>query len=53
MLAHTPFSATEVARISMEIAADVCVYTNRRITIASIKKGEEATVTPTGDGGLA
>ncbi|MDP6347336.1 MAG: ATP-dependent protease subunit HslV [Dehalococcoidia bacterium] len=53
LLAHTPFSATEVARISMEIAADVCVYTNRRITIASIKKGEEATVTPTGDGGLA
>jgi len=53
LLAHTPFPATEVARISMEIAADVCVYTNRRITIASIKKGEEATVTPTGDGGLA
>ncbi|MDP6101282.1 MAG: ATP-dependent protease subunit HslV [Dehalococcoidia bacterium] len=53
LLAHTSFSATEVARISMEIAADVCVYTNRYITIASINKGGEATVIPAGDGGLA
>lgn len=51
LLAHTSFPAPEVARISMEIAADICIFTNRHISVASIKRGQEATVASAGGSG--
>lgn len=33
---HTSMSAPEIARIAMEIAADLCIYTNRHITIETL-----------------
>lgn len=33
LLAHTSLGATEIVRQSLEIAADLCIYTNRHITI--------------------
>ena len=33
LLAHTSLSAVEIVRESMGIAADLCIYTNRHITI--------------------
>ena len=32
-----PFSAEEIVRKSLDIAADICVYTNRNVTIESLK----------------
>jgi len=39
LLKYTDLPAGEIARISMEIAADICIYTNRYITVVSL--GEE------------
>jgi len=36
LLANTELSADEVARKSLEIAADICVYTNRNIVLESL-----------------
>ena len=36
LLRYSDLSAQEIARISMEIAADLCVFTNRNITILSL-----------------
>ncbi|MBI2957578.1 MAG: ATP-dependent protease subunit HslV [Chloroflexi bacterium] len=33
---HTGMSAVDIARIGMGIAADLCIYTNRRISILAI-----------------
>jgi ATP-dependent HslUV protease subunit HslV len=38
MLKHCEMSAVEIARSSMEIAADICVFTNREIILEEIKK---------------
>lgn len=35
---NTDLSATEIARKAMEIAADICVYTNNNITLESQEK---------------
>ena len=32
-----PLDAEEIARRAMAIAADICVYTNRNVTIESLK----------------
>lgn len=37
LLEHTSMSAPEVARAAMEIAADVCIYTNRNIDLIELK----------------
>ena len=36
LMQHTNLSATEVAQAALEIAADLCIYTNRNITHYSI-----------------
>lgn len=36
LLNNTQLSAVEIARISMEIAADICIYTNRNISLVSL-----------------
>jgi len=36
LMQHTNLSATEVAQAALEIAADLCIYTNRSITLYSI-----------------
>lgn len=36
LLAHTGLPAADVARIAMEIAADLCIYTNRNITVETL-----------------
>jgi ATP-dependent HslUV protease subunit HslV len=51
LLAHSSLPAPEVARISMKIAADICIYTNSHITVVSLKRGAEATLDSAGDGG--
>lgn len=40
LLKHSPLPASEVARTAMEIAADLCIFTNRNITVVTLKKGE-------------
>jgi ATP-dependent HslUV protease subunit HslV len=35
-LADGPFSAEEIVRKSLDIAADICVYTNRSITVETL-----------------
>ena len=42
LLQHSVLSAVEIARISMEIAADLCVYTNRNITLVSLGEGDSS-----------
>jgi ATP-dependent HslUV protease subunit HslV len=36
LVAHTKLSAAEIVRASLEIAADICVYTNRNIVIEEL-----------------
>ncbi len=36
LMQHTNLSATEIAQAALEIAADLCIYTNRSITLYSI-----------------
>src|SRR6188508_657154 len=36
-LADGPLSAEEIVRKSLDIAADICVYTNRNVTIETLK----------------
>jgi ATP-dependent HslUV protease, peptidase subunit HslV len=44
LLLHTELDAEQVARTSLEIAADLCIYTNDNITLYQIKdEGSEAT----------
>jgi ATP-dependent HslUV protease subunit HslV len=40
LLSYSSLSAREIARISMEIAADLCIYTNRSITVVSLGEAE-------------
>ena len=42
LLEHSALSAVEIARTSMEIAADLCVYTNRNITLVSLGEGSSS-----------
>jgi ATP-dependent HslUV protease subunit HslV len=45
LLDHTDMSAEEVARTALQIAADLCIYTNSNITLYSIQgDGEQAPV---------
>ncbi len=36
LLAHTAMSAPDIARTAMEIAADLCIYTNRQIMVETM-----------------
>jgi ATP-dependent HslUV protease subunit HslV len=36
LLRHSDLSAPEIARISMEIAANICIYTNDQITVITL-----------------
>ncbi len=36
LLQHSDLPAAEIARISMEIAADICIYTNQHISLVSL-----------------
>jgi len=36
LLRHSDLSAAEIARTSMEIAANICIYTNDQITVISL-----------------
>lgn len=40
LLRHSDLSAAEIARTSMEIAANICIFTNEQITLVSL--GEES-----------
>jgi len=37
LVAHSSLSAREIVEKSLEIAADICVYTNRNLTIEELK----------------
>jgi ATP-dependent HslUV protease, peptidase subunit HslV len=41
-LADGPMSAEDIVRRSMEIAAEICVYTNRNVTIETLPTAAEA-----------
>jgi ATP-dependent HslUV protease subunit HslV len=41
LLRHSELSAPEIARISMEIAANICIYTNDQITVLSLGENGE------------
>jgi len=36
LLQHTDMSAPDIARTAMEIAADLCIYTNRHIAVETL-----------------
>jgi ATP-dependent HslUV protease subunit HslV len=36
LLAHTELTATQIVRASLEIAADLCIYTNRNIDVEEL-----------------
>lgn len=36
LVAHTDMAAADIARTAMEIAADLCIYTNRHITVETL-----------------
>jgi ATP-dependent HslUV protease subunit HslV len=42
LLQHTELSAEEIARSSLEIAADLCIFSNSNITLYSIAADESA-----------
>ena len=35
--AHSDLSAAEIVRRSLEIAADICIYSNQRITVLELE----------------
>ncbi len=41
LLEHSDLDAEEIARTSMEIAADICIYTNDRITVINLRENNE------------
>lgn len=41
LVKHSNLSATEIAKESMKIAADICIYTNDHITLEEIDLSEE------------
>ncbi len=43
LVRHTNLGAREIAQISMEIAGDLCIYTNRRINILTMGEDGKAT----------
>jgi ATP-dependent HslUV protease subunit HslV len=37
LLAHAPLTAREIVSQSLEIAADICIFTNRNLTIVELE----------------
>ena len=42
LVRHSELSASEIALAAMEIASEICIYTNDRITIEELDLPEEA-----------
>ena len=42
LVAHSDLSAPEIVRVALEVAADICVYTNRHLTVLEIEDGKES-----------
>ncbi len=42
LMSHSPLTATEIVRVALETAADICVYTNRNITVLELGAEAEA-----------
>lgn len=47
LLMHSNLTAAEIARASMEIAADLCIYTNRNISLVTLGGDSAPAPTPT------
>ena len=43
LLQNSDLSASEIARKAMDIAADLCIYTNRNVTVLELPEGEAQT----------
>jgi ATP-dependent HslUV protease subunit HslV len=41
LLRHSDLNAAEIARTSMEIAANICIYTNDQITVLTLGEGSD------------
>jgi ATP-dependent HslUV protease subunit HslV len=41
LLQHSELGAEDIARASMEIAADLCIYTNSRVTVVGLPQSDE------------
>jgi ATP-dependent HslUV protease subunit HslV len=46
LVRHTDLSATEIAKESMKIAAEICIYTNDHIIVEELELNGERTATP-------
>jgi len=42
LIKHTDLGAPEIARVALEIAADLCIYTNREVVLLTV--GDKAEV---------
>lgn len=42
LVEHSDLDATAVVRASLEIAADICIYTNRDISVLELGEGDDA-----------
>jgi ATP-dependent HslUV protease subunit HslV len=43
LVAHSDLSAAQIVRSALEIAADLCIYTNRNIEVEVLSEGDGAT----------
>ena len=41
LVGHSDLTAPEVVRVALETAADICVYTNRNLTVLELGEGSE------------
>ncbi|MEA1991018.1 MAG: HslU--HslV peptidase proteolytic subunit, partial [Thermodesulfobacteriota bacterium] len=41
LVAHSNLSAREIAEVSLNIAASICIYTNENIIVESLESQEE------------
>lgn len=48
LLAHTQMTAAEIARASMTITGDLCIYTNQRIILEVVEEPEPTPEVPAG-----
>jgi len=46
MVRYSDLTATEIARESVKIASEICIYTNDRITVEEIDLEEETVNNP-------
>jgi len=41
LAAHSELEAPDIVRVALETAADICVYTNRNLTVLEVGEGRE------------